>query len=471
MVIFRGTGFRAQGPVIAQAFFHFVGAGRSGPAVIADTGRGLHGFFRCGAVFGILAVIGNGFCSGTGIFRPGISCQIGNGNFAFNIVIQHLANRQRQLGGIGDGDVRAAVCRQDPAVAGTGNAARQVNPAALGVNILHYQAAGLGIVIHLHNILEGADAAVVHRPAAVVHLVHGTALNGHRPVGGYGVNPILVADKRCLIFAVAALDEAVHVNIRRRDIHAVPGDAAQFRVSDVRCRLLQAGLGSSFVLRLITEGSAAGSGHGLLYLICVQVLGPPADVHDAVHIILGNGIAGRELHRPACNVGAFRRTADGNGAAAVADPDIAAVVGQIPKHRHIRNGSVGSRLTGGILHRDRSPRLIFIGDDNGAGKASCRIVPEGTEGRLLRLIFIQFGNVLIFGHAGRRDAGTREADFPSRVFNLYPIQFQVGVGVIDNRHPGGAVGFQPALPVQVFRLDRNIAAAGRNLRDFHITDC
>ena len=185
MVILRSAGLRAQGPVIAQAFLHFIRAGGRGPAVVADTGCGLRSFFRRSAVLGIFAVIFNGFRRRTGVFRPGIPGQVRNGDLAFDIIIEHLAYVQAIGGIIGNGNIRAPVRRQDPAVAGAGDPARQVDLAASGIDVLYQQPVVLGVVIDLHHVFKAADTAIIDRFAAVVHLVHGTTLDGNRPVSRF----------------------------------------------------------------------------------------------------------------------------------------------------------------------------------------------------------------------------------------------------------------------------------------------
>ena len=192
-----------------------------------------------------MTVFLNPFCSGTCIFRPHILCQISDSYFAFNIVVQYFPYIQVIRRFIIDCDVSPAVRCQDPAVARAGNAAGQINPASFCINVFQYQLLILRVVIHLRHVFKGADGMIKYRLAAIVHLIHGTALNSHFiRLSHEAVNILDISDFR-FVFAVAALDEAVHVNIRCRDIHAVAGDASKFRIGDVCSRLLQ-----SFCLRL-----------------------------------------------------------------------------------------------------------------------------------------------------------------------------------------------------------------------------
>ena len=77
---------------------------------------------------------------------------------------------------IGNGNVRTAIDRQDSSVTGAGNPACQIDPSAFGINILHHQPFGQGVIVHLNNVLKGAFFPVKHDPVTVVDPVHGAAL-------------------------------------------------------------------------------------------------------------------------------------------------------------------------------------------------------------------------------------------------------------------------------------------------------
>ena len=229
-------------PVIAQAFLRFIDAVRRSAVVEPDAVPDFRVLFRCGTVIREPAVVIDCLCGGSSIFRPGIVGQVGDGNLAFNIIIQYLARLHVQARPVRNGDVRPAAGRQDPAVAGAGNTPGQVNTAALRINIFHYQLFVCRIIVHLHNILESADAVVIPDLAAVVHLIHGPALHRRFVLLNGHVAEIDFADVR-LVLAVAALNQAVHIDIRCRNVNIIPGDAPQFSTGNIGQRLIQVRLG------------------------------------------------------------------------------------------------------------------------------------------------------------------------------------------------------------------------------------
>ena len=121
----------------------------------------------------------HGVGAGTGIFRPGIFRQVGNGNPSFNIVVDDLAGGKVRACVVGNGNLRAPVHGQNPAIACTGDLAGQVNLTAFGIDIFNNQAFCLGIVVHLHHEIVCVAVCVIYGLVAVVDLVHGTALYHH----------------------------------------------------------------------------------------------------------------------------------------------------------------------------------------------------------------------------------------------------------------------------------------------------
>ena len=231
MVLIRRTGFRSQGPVIPQAALHPIGL-RIGFVVPADGGACLFVLVR---ILDMFAVFVNGIGGRTGILRPAVIGQVRNSNPALDVVVQQRTRGQVSGSGIGDGDFRAPVRRQDPAVTGAGDAPRQVDLAALGIDVFHHQPFGLGIVIHLYDVFVSAGRGVVHRLIAVIDLVHGTAFNSNLLAGVFHLLDIGLAE--CIrpdirhVLAVAALEQAVHVDIRRRNVDAVPGYTPRTQVA------------------------------------------------------------------------------------------------------------------------------------------------------------------------------------------------------------------------------------------------
>ena len=264
MIIVRCTGFLAQCPVIAQSFLDRIGSGRFSAGIISDAGRAkaylfsylICGksklcslFFHChrGKAFLICVrklqvffVSGqrHRICGSPGIFRPGIFSQIGNGNSAVYVIVQNLTGSQIAGRRIGNRNFRTAVRSQYLAVACTGNTAGQIYLPAPGINIFYYQAARLRVIIHLHDVFVSADACIIHRFVPVVYLIHGSSL--YRNLGTRILVFLYIFIAQGIrayirfIFAEAALDQAIHIDICRSDIHTVPGNTASLSLGNIR---------------------------------------------------------------------------------------------------------------------------------------------------------------------------------------------------------------------------------------------
>ena len=160
------------------------------------------------------------------VLSPGIVGRIGDGDDAFPLVVKDVPNVHIQRSFVGHGNIRRAVRRQDPAVAGAGDLARQINLAALGVDVFHHQLVRRGIPIDLGHIVKDFFCAVP-LCAAVVDLVHGTVLDDSRTAGRSFLRlSQLRLCHRGGIVLVAALDQAVHVDIGCGHINVPPGDVA-----------------------------------------------------------------------------------------------------------------------------------------------------------------------------------------------------------------------------------------------------
>ena len=179
----------------------------------------------------ILQISGIAFnCAGLSIpvLGPDILCRIGDGDNAFPLVVEDPSHVHIQVCLIDHGDIRPAVRNHNPAVTGAGDLARQIDLTALGVDILHYQLVCRGIPIDLRHIVKDF-VRTVPLGAAIVDLVHGTVLDDSRTVGRPRLRRIqLRLCHRGGIGLVAALDQAVHIDVGSGHIDIPPGDVTRW---------------------------------------------------------------------------------------------------------------------------------------------------------------------------------------------------------------------------------------------------
>ena len=332
----------------------------------------------------------------TGILCPGLPGQVRNGNLAFDVVVQDLSCGKIRTGPVGNGNFRTAVGGKDSAVSGAGNTAGQVNLAALGVNIFHNEALGLGVIVHLDHIFVGVGLGIIYGLVTVVDLIQGTAVDGHfAAVVLHAFNVRItqgVFRDIHHVFAVAALDQAVYVNIRCSQIHAVPGNAARRIIRLRRCDTDRAILMAVYCLIKRPILPLVGR-NGL-----VQVLGTRADVHNAVDIVLGDAAAGRnQLHHTAVHIRRrIHAVADGNIPLLVFNADQTVTVVDVAKDRHIRNEGILPLLViafypEGIAVSD----LGIIQYGNAAFPAGGCIAVQFRKFRFFARILVQFINLFL----------------------------------------------------------------------------
>ena len=182
----------------------------------------------------------------------------------------------------------------------------------------------------MHDVLESANAFIIHRFVSVIDFVHGTALYRNLAAIVFVFPDVFLAQGICAnigrVFTETALDQAVHIDVRRCDIYAVPGDAPRPRLGNV-------GIMGSHTLRyyLFCIARKAGADNAFGFR-AVYILRVPADIHNTVHIVLRNtAIDGNKLDGAAIDVDALsRRTgADCNISLPVINPDIADIICQI----------------------------------------------------------------------------------------------------------------------------------------------
>ena len=496
MIIGSGGRRGPLGPVVAKAFLRLI-VDRVVLVVPADGVGG--GLFAGPVVFVsflvpvlVISVVGNGPGPGAGIFRIGILGRVSNGNLPFQVVVDELASSQVGAGVVGDGNLRAAVRRHDPAIAGAADVARQVDFAPLGLDVLNRQAPALRIVVHLGHILVDAGGVLIDRLVAVVHLVHGLALDCDRAAvvlqhldmlfaEGLDLIAVLVRIIAAVLIlhvfgdlrriqGITALDQAVDIDGIRRYIYAVPGDTAGIVVcvdAFIAVRDLYFLIGRRFFVQAVF-----GALLQLVRFVAVQVLGVAADIHDAFGIILGYAaLGGDQGHVLALHAGG----ADGDITLLVLNGYAAVTVSDILQHFHVGHGGIG----GGLARRLRLDlklrphRLVVVQHTDKAFAVAGGIAVQGRKRRVIRGflvgVLVQLVDLLVPGVAAL-DAVALETDLAPVFPYVHFIGPQVGVGVVVDLNLGMPVGLELACAVQVVGLDRDAAAADGDVRNLRVAD-
>ena len=270
------------------------------------------------------------------------------------------------------------------------------------------------------------------------------------------------------ILGIAALDQTVDVDNICRYVHAVPGNAARrfraFCLGQTRYDFL--------VVRILADTTTA---HRAFRRAAVQGRRVRANVHNAFGIILGHAaLGGGQRHFLALHIDG----ADSDITRFVYNAYAAVIVGNIPHHFHIGNGSICVFVACAYLPDQKiissqavgSPIFVLHGD--GACSVAGGITVEGKRRVIRRVlvgILVQIVDFAVPGIAAA-DAVALESDLAAVVPDAHFVQLQVGVGLVVDVNRRLAVGIQLALTVQVVGLDRDIAATDGDLRDFRVAD-
>ena len=254
MIIGNFVGRRPLGPVVAQIRQRRIGF-RSILVIPADgVGNALRAAILSPVCLPVIVVVRDGRGSVAGIYRIGSAFlgRVSDGNLAFQVVVDELAGGKIGVGVVGNGNLRAAVRRHNPAVTGAADVTCQVDLAPLGFNILHHQTPALRIIVNLGHILIDAGGVFIDRLVTVVDLVHGLALDRNLAAVVLQHLDVLVAQSLELnlvalivsignnfaifipdifvnfrhILGIAALNQAVDIDGIRRNVHTVARNAA-----------------------------------------------------------------------------------------------------------------------------------------------------------------------------------------------------------------------------------------------------
>ena len=229
----------AVDPAVGLVWLNFVcQIVSNGKAVIIGHGSARIGIAVFPVIVQMLRIVRNGAGLPFLVLGPGVLRRVGNGDDALPLIVQNFAHVHIQSSVVRHGDFRRAVRRQDPALAGAGDPARQIDLASRRVDILHKQLLRGGIPIDLRHIVKSLIRIVPLR-TALIDFVHSAVLHDRRAIG----RPFLRRSQVFLryrgdIVLVAALDQTVHIDIGGGHIDIPPGDiACGLRRSATRVRL------------------------------------------------------------------------------------------------------------------------------------------------------------------------------------------------------------------------------------------
>ena len=300
LIMFPRRDFLAAGPVVAQILLRIV------------LGRSPAGAENLPVACGLIP-----FCqvldhrTAAGVFREPVGGRISNADQAIILIADELAHLQIRFRRIGHADIIGTIQRNDFPVARAGNAAAQINFASVGIDIGDDQFLRRWIVVDIGLVLIGTVrlqdfAALLYK---IIRSCRdnriGQILFAHeRPTA------IQVLDFRRyrigngdFVFAIAALDQAVDIDVRRVDVDVVAGNARATAVEHLIMRPI-------FIMNpsrgFITIGSIEIIHIAVEILVFVQLFRVAADVDDALGKALADALAGRQVDFLAVD---FRRAA------------------------------------------------------------------------------------------------------------------------------------------------------------------
>ena len=452
--IFLGGGhLLAAGPVVAEIFQRIIGAlGPSG----ADDFPVSRRLVPLGQVFDNSAV--------PAVFRHRVLRRIADADQAFSLVADQFAHLQVRICIVVDGNVIGSVQGSNLAVPGAGNTAAQVNLSAVGIDIGNDQFIRGGIVEHIRLIGIG-PIGLEHRSA----LDHPVDRTGHdQGIGQFrlaaGIPVLLQGGHRRLhgtvlngyaIGAIAALDEAVDVDVRCIDVDIVPGNAGAAAILD----LTIGGI-------LAVDRGGVNESIGIVVILLILLVQPivlhfriAADIDDAVGKALADGFARRQVDFLAAD---FRR------AAVRSLQQDAVIVGRDVDHAvfrfdravdlNIRLLGFGGRLS--FNGRIEGSRTVITGDVDDPALAGIGICRDGqADSRSLVAVHVPDSG-RIAGLHGMAVVG----DFTARIDGLDVSHLHVQVGVVFDGHFRCPLGCQGTGPFQGPRLDGDVAAGSQDVR-------
>ena len=463
LVMFLRRDFLATGPVVAQVFLWIV-HGRST--------AGAEDFPVAGSFVPVCQVLDHRTIAG--IFRDLIPGGIGNADQAVIFVADKLAHLQSRVRIVSHADVIGTVEGHNFAIARAGDAAAQINLAAVGIDIGDDQFLRRRIVVDIGLVFVGT--VCLQDFAAFLYKII-------RSCGDDRIGQILFAHARPaavqlldfrhyrigngdFVFAVAALDQAIDIDVRRIDVDVVTGNArtAAIEHSILRPFFLM-DTGGVFITIGFVECIYIA-----VELLFVQLFRVAADVDDALGKALADALAGCQVDFLAVD---FRRAA-----AFALQEDVVVLVfyrnDAIFRLDIAVNFNIGLRDEFGI---DLFARLLVIGidfvdfrfDGSRAVVALDGDFAAGTGGSVGADLQVDGSRLILIGTLDDRNGifGQRLAivvDFTARIDGSHISHFQIKVGMVFHSGFRTALGFQGTGTFQAACFHRNVAAGRDDIR-------
>ena len=139
---------------------------------------------------------------------------------------------------IKDRNISRAIGNDNLSVARACNAARQINFAALGIDIFHNQVIGQRIIINWHFIVKSLRIRIIFL-SAVIYLIHRPILHSHSPITRLLFSGCDISCRQfSLVILIATLNRAIDIDILGSDINIFTGDIPTGRIILRRLRIL-----------------------------------------------------------------------------------------------------------------------------------------------------------------------------------------------------------------------------------------
>ena len=493
LICLGGFDTTAVDPCICLIGFYIIGQGFSRRKIITR--------FHCAGVDiavsrMILQIIGIAR-DGTGlsplVFGPRIVSRIGNRDDTFPLIVEDIAQIHIQSGFVFHRDICCTVRRQDPAVTSAGNPARQIDLATLGIDILHYQLIRGRIPIDLRHVIKDFIRAVP-LGTAIIDLVHGTVLDNGCPSGRSYLRCIqLRLRHRSGIVLVAALNQAIHVDVSGRHIDIPPGNIARSLLRSAGA-LIVAGCFLAIRARF-TQVKILLHRSSLIRQILLRIA---VDIDNAIFVVLSNGAVGRDkadrvtLHARRTLLGA---TADADISAGVSDGHIAVEIADLAVHFHIGDSRI-LQLPGlnvffvlflFIRCQIAAVNLLFhlCGQRKGARLPPAErfgVVQQQPRHRAIgsAIDFTESSPVTVdidcvdfcisSCRAWRNDIIFIKDNAAPLLAHDDVIQFQIGIRVILDGDGWSGIGMERPRADEVISLHIDIASTGGNIGNLHIVN-
>ena len=282
---------------------------------------------------------------------------------------------------IGDINAAGAIKADDFARTGAADATGEIYSATAGIHVFHNNLLSRRIIISAQLVFIAALASVPHRSALYNLVLIAQGYHGvtELPAAIIGIFNSRNCTLRCavngqIIIAIAALNNAVHVDIRGVNIHGATGNIA----ATATAAILRQFFGDTNRAHSLTIEQ-------LVKVVAIEILHTAANAHNAVGVALGDAALGCGEH----HVG----TGDGH-----------IISGILPLNQDIIFRTGNSNLTISIdniaLNLDISQRLAFQIVDGNRTAGATGVRNSAIVDNLLQLVVAQNGHSAIFALGG-----------------------------------------------------------------------